>query len=1257
MTLLLRGVTVLLLTFTACDTSLDSVTLELLEKCQDDPETLDFLDQICNITEQISDLSQEEVESCLSLIMYLTTCEITDAPDQTTLRSLGNKLLQVNENLVSNLVKETDTYSNISFSVQNLEVQVFMIGPNVTLNEIPTLITSYASLYIDLIGISEETDGSAAVVFMSYTNMTDIFKPSLFDTDIISKKSLMSAVISFSLPQTFNTWILETIDFTVSHIKELDPRAILSCLNWEINDWPSCFISQTNRTHSVCSCYYGTTFALISETEPCMVNSTEYCEEDFLYRMLDYIYSIEQLPQEAVEHYLNTTLNLITHGEKQSASLYFGDILLEVNEMLLYILEKQTDTYNSISISLQTLEVQVFVVGPNVTLSKIPTLITSNASLDIDITGISDNQRSTYVAFMSYTTLGGILEPYFSDQFDDSIKTIISTVVKTTTFNLLKGFTLNYTLKHVIESVPEGILSCVHRDWYMWDTGYCTVTQTNSTHTVCSCNQLIPLALFVLTIPCRDNVTVQCAMRFLDQIRYNTAEHLPQKLVTLYFNMTVNLMSHVKDVASEENDLISFANKVLEVTEKLVFTLMEKTDNISLQNLDVQVIVAGPNVTFFTSHASLDITRFSENNQVPGSVAFVSYTNMSDILKPAFFKTIINTNKTLISPVVSVLLPQTTKTTQLTKSIKITFMHTSVLEPEFSLSCVYWKEKEWLEDGCEIIQTNSSHTVCSCNRLNTFALIMETDPCRVNLTESCIKNFLNQISAQELPQKVVERYLNITINLLTRLIKQATDKNILTYYGNAVLVVNEKLVSTLVTKSHTNNISITLQHLEVVVSMVEAPVDTVNNISQLKTSNAFMDIDLIGISRNNKGSAAVAFMNYAGMAEILKPSNTEKTMISTVVSATLPKTPNTWFTQPVNITFKHTKELDPEGRLYCVYWMDKEWVEIGCAVLQINSTHTMCSCNHLSVFALIMEVVPCKKLFGATLSLHCNPLLDMSIAQGVGVFFLSLCLLSFDFCCQDPNKTNTAIINLCLNLLMFHLLNLLKPLFQPHLRPPQACAIVNGIRWFFFISAFVWMFIETVLLFLFLKNKSQIRSNLGQGIMWKWLNMIGYLIPPVVVIVCAVVQPQQSINEECWGSKDIDMIFVVPVLFIVASNVLLFIIIITMMIFTLKQLRNQSIRRRNRNDTDLMMRVMFKSLAQFIILGCYWILQYIPSDNAALYNVFLFLNSQQGTFIFIVHCLLNQEVRQKYRKFLCDIFCFKSLGTTTEVEQTHETQH
>ncbi|XP_053085646.1 adhesion G protein-coupled receptor E3-like [Pangasianodon hypophthalmus] len=224
--------------------------------------------------------------------------------------------------------------------------------------------------------------------------------------------------------------------------------------------------------------------------------------------------------------------------------------------------------------------------------------------------------------------------------------------------------------------------------------------------------------------------------------------------------------------------------------------------------------------------------------------------------------------------------------------------------------------------------------------------------------------------------------------------------------------------------------------------MVVEPNSSFNKILQLQTCNASMDIDLIGLSKNNKGSAAVAFMSFTDMADILKPSffntaaNTWKTLVSIVVLATLPKTTNKHLTTPVNVTFTHTDELDPEAKLSCVYWKESEWVEDGCAVTQTNSTHTVCSCDHLSVFALIMEIVPCKTLFGATVSLHCNRVLNMSIAQVVGIFFLTLCLLTFSFCCRNPNETNTALINLCLNLLLFHLVDLLKNLFQPHLQPP-----------------------------------------------------------------------------------------------------------------------------------------------------------------------------------------------------------------------------
>lgn len=53
--------------------------------------------------------------------------------------------------------------------------------------------------------------------------------------------------------------------------------------------------------------------------------------------------------------------------------------------------------------------------------------------------------------------------------------------------------------------------------------------------------------------------------------------------------------------------------------------------------------------------------------------------------------------------------------------------------------------------------------------------------------------------------------------------------------------------------------------------------------------------------------------------------------------------------------------------------------------------------------------------------------------------------------------------------------------------------------------------------------------------------------------------------------------------------------------------------------------IIFKIVAQFVILGCTWILGLYQS-NLFFQVLFIILNSQQGTFLYIVHCLLNKEV-------------------------------
>ncbi|XP_026104756.1 adhesion G protein-coupled receptor E3-like [Carassius auratus] len=69
--------------------------------------------------------------------------------------------------------------------------------------------------------------------------------------------------------------------------------------------------------------------------------------------------------------------------------------------------------------------------------------------------------------------------------------------------------------------------------------------------------------------------------------------------------------------------------------------------------------------------------------------------------------------------------------------------------------------------------------------------------------------------------------------------------------------------------------------------------------------------------------------------------------------------------------------------------------------------------------------------------------------------------------------------------------------------------------------------------------------------------------------------------------------------------------------------------------------IVFKTLAQFVVLGCSWILGFFTKDSKVLEILFLILNSQQGTFIFLIYCVLNNEVRQQYRKFFRSLCCVK----------------
>ncbi|XP_049326110.1 adhesion G protein-coupled receptor E4-like [Astyanax mexicanus] len=97
------------------------------------------------------------------------------------------------------------------------------------------------------------------------------------------------------------------------------------------------------------------------------------------------------------------------------------------------------------------------------------------------------------------------------------------------------------------------------------------------------------------------------------------------------------------------------------------------------------------------------------------------------------------------------------------------------------------------------------------------------------------------------------------------------------------------------------------------------------------------------------------------------------------------------------------------------------------------------------------------------------------------------------------------------------------------------------------------------------------------------------------------------------------------------------------MISTLRKRNNPTLQKKatRSDDNKLVKSVLYKTLLQFIIIGCFWTVGFFTESSEVVKILFLIVNSQQGTFIFLIHCVLNYEVRLQYKSFL-NRFCFSS---------------
>ncbi|TRZ03926.1 hypothetical protein DNTS_030415, partial [Danionella cerebrum] len=192
-------------------------------------------------------------------------------------------------------------------------------------------------------------------------------------------------------------------------------------------------------------------------------------------------------------------------------------------------------------------------------------------------------------------------------------------------------------------------------------------------------------------------------------------------------------------------------------------------------------------------------------------------------------------------------------------------------------------------------------------------------------------------------------------------------------------------------------------------------------------------------SRN--GQVKVVFVLYKNLGLFLSTENATVKMEmesglggrglavnSHVIAASINKESSRVFlTEPVVFTLRHL-QLENHLTPNCSFWnysersMTGQWSSQGCRLMETNSTHTTCSCSHLTHFAVLM--VNHERDFPGRMHE-----LILFVITWVGIVIslvcLAICISTFCFLRGLQTDRNTIHKNLCINLFIAELLFLI----------------------------------------------------------------------------------------------------------------------------------------------------------------------------------------------------------------------------------------
>ncbi|XP_056280684.1 cadherin EGF LAG seven-pass G-type receptor 1 isoform X6 [Pseudoliparis swirei] len=320
------------------------------------------------------------------------------------------------------------------------------------------------------------------------------------------------------------------------------------------------------------------------------------------------------------------------------------------------------------------------------------------------------------------------------------------------------------------------------------------------------------------------------------------------------------------------------------------------------------------------------------------------------------------------------------------------------------------------------------------------------------------------------------------------------------------------------------------------------------------------------------------------------------------------------------ITLEYTLlETEERTKPVCVFWNHTVaiggtggWSAKGCEVLNRNNSHISCQCNHMTSFAVLMDIS--KREHGDVLPMKIVTYTTVSVS-------LCLLLLTFILLCllRRLHSNLHAIHRNLIAALFFSELVFLLGINQTD--NPFVCMVIAILLHYFYMCTFAWMFVEGLHIYRML---TELR-NINHGHM-RFYYAMGWGIPAIITGLAVGLDPQGYGNPDfCWLSVHDTLIwsFAGPIFVVVLVNIVIFIL----------AAKASCGRRQKAVEKSGAIPALRMAFLLLLFIGATWMLglMAVNSDVMTFHYLFAAFSCLQGVFIFFFHVILNKEVMKNLK--------------------------